>query len=61
MASTLNKAETKKRLLDLSRRIRHGMFTRVSKKAMDQLEAMHMQNMYEMVRRHRSVGKTIDP
>ena len=61
MASTLNKAETKKRLLDLSKRLRQGMFTRVSKKAMDQLEVMHEQNMYAMVRRHRSVGKTIDP
>ena len=61
MASTLNKAETKKRLLDLSKRLRQGMFTRVSKKAMDQLEAMHVQNMHDMVRKHRSVGKTIDP
>ena len=61
MASTLNKAETKKRLLDLSKRLRQGMFTRVSKKAMDQLEVMHEQNMYDMVRRHRSAGKTIDP
>ena len=28
---------------------------------MHQLEVMHQQNMYDMVRRHRSVGKTIDP
>ncbi len=61
MASTLNRAECKKRLLDASQRLRNGMFTRVSKKALDRLEEMNIQNIYEMVRSHRSAGVTIDP
>ena len=61
MASTINRALCKKRLLEASKRFRNGLFTRVSKKALDTLEEMNNRNIYEMVRRHRSAGKTIDP
>lgn len=56
---SINRAKTKERLLQLSKDFRGGKFTRVSKEALDELEAKHMANMRAMVQRHPSVGKTI--
>ena len=61
MASLLNKAQVKKELLALSQRHRRGMFTRVSSKVIQDLENGLREEMYRIVKSHRSVGKTIDP
>ena len=59
MKSSINRAVTKRRLLELSKSTRNGKFTRVSKGAIDELEAKHEASMRAMVHRHPSVGKTI--
>ncbi len=61
MASVLNKAECKKHFLELSKRHRGGMFTRVSSKALFDLEQYVRIEMHRIVHSHRSAGKTIDP
>ena len=61
MASLLNKAQVKKEFLSLSQRHRGGRFTRVSAKAIQDLENILRAEMYRIVHSHRSVGKTIDP
>ncbi len=57
--STINRAETKKTLLAMSQSFRNGKFTRVSKSALDELEARHQAAMRDLVHRQPSKGKTI--
>jgi hypothetical protein len=59
MKSSINRALTKRRLLELSKSTRNGKFIRVAKGAIDELEAKHEANMRAMVQRHPSVGMTI--
>jgi len=56
---SINRADTKKRLLQMSKDFRGGKFTQVSKEALDELEGKHEANMRALVRRHPSMGKTI--
>jgi hypothetical protein len=56
---SINRDQTKKRLLQLSKDFRGGKFTRVSKTALDELEGKHEANMRALVQRHPSIGKTI--
>ena len=56
---SIDREKTRERLLQLSKDFRGGKFTRVSKEALDELEAKHMVNMRAMVNSHPSVGKTI--
>lgn len=55
----INRDKTKKTLLQMSKDFRGGKFTRVSKTALDELEAKHHANMRSMVRTHPSKGITI--
>ena len=56
---SINRAETKKKLLQMSKDFRNGKFTRVSKGALDELEARHEANMRSLVQHQPSKGKTI--
>jgi len=56
---SINRDQTKKKLLQMSRDFRNGKFTRVSKSALDELEAKHEANMRSMVHQQPSKGKTI--
>jgi hypothetical protein len=57
----INRAESKKVLLNLSQSMRNGKFSRVSKSALDELEWKHIQNMRRMVQSQPTMGKTIMP
>ena len=57
----INRAETKKRLLIMSKDFRNGKFTRVSKDALDALEAKHELAMRMMIQHQPSRGKTVMP
>ena len=59
MRSSINRPVTKRRLLELSKSMRNGKFTRISKEAIDELESKHEASMRAMVHSHPSVGKTI--
>jgi hypothetical protein len=56
---SINRADTKKRLIQMSKDFRGGKFTRVSKEALDELEGKHEASMRALVQRHPSRGKTI--
>jgi hypothetical protein len=55
----INRAQSKKVLLNLSQSMRNGKFIRVSKSALDELEVKHIQNMRRMVQSQPTMGKTI--
>ena len=61
MPSAINRAETKKELLAMSQSFRNGKFTRVSKAALDELEAKHQLAMRNLIHRQPSRGKTVVP
>jgi len=61
MPSAINRNETKKELLAMSQSFRNGKFTRISKAALDELEAKHQNNMRTLVRMQPTRGKTIMP
>jgi len=59
MASILNNAATKKFILEKFRSMRPGMpITRVSKEALEMLEAQLRATIIFEVKRHPSIGKT---
>lgn len=61
MTSTLNKAETKRRVLLIAKETRKHKFTRVSKEAIELLEAKHLLAIKELINSQPSMGKTIKP
>lgn len=60
MKSLLNKAEVKRRVLDVARASRVTPFNRVSSKFMLELEEKVFQIIKRSVNQHPSKGKTID-
>ena len=56
---SINRDKTKKKLLQMSKDFRNGKFTRVSKGALDELEAKHEANMRSLIHQHPSKGITI--
>ena len=61
MPSAIIRNETKKQLLAMSQSFRNGKFTRVSKAALDELEAKHQNIMRSLIRGQPSVGITVKP